>query len=97
MRIRIGVALWILSFFPLAALLHSDGRQRLIIWTIQVVMGIVGLVIAGSAVAAVVKSAGWRHAPAAAWRSFVSGRPPMIDVPLPDEEGRPTEAATPRG
>ena len=83
MRIRIGVGLWIFSFFPIAAILHSDTQERLAIWTIQFFIGIVGLAIAGSAVAEVVKAAGWRHAPAA-WRSFRSGRPPLEDVPLPD-------------
>ena len=86
-RIRIGVGLWIVSFFPLAALLHSDTQERLVIWTIQFVIGIVGLAIAGTAVAEVVKAAGWRHAPRAAWRSFLTGRPPLLDVRLPDDPG----------
>ena len=88
-RIRIGVGLWIVSFFPLAALLHSDSQERLVIWTIQFFIGIAGLAIAGTAVAEVVKAAGWRHAPRAAWHSFLTGRAPLLDVPLPDDSSSP--------
>lgn len=81
MRIRFGLGLWVLSFAPLALLVHANAKQTALIWSAQIVMGLVGLAIAGSAVASVVKTAGWRHAPAAAWESFKTGRPPQQTLP----------------
>jgi len=72
-RLRVGVLLWILSWIPFAALVHASGPQRAVIWTVQVVIGLLGLAVAGSVFAGTVKEVGWRHAPGVAWRSLLHG------------------------
>jgi hypothetical protein len=73
MRLRVGIALWLLSWVPFAVLLGATGTARLLIWGVQIVVGIIGVALAGTAFAAAVKLAGWRHAPAVAWSSFAHG------------------------
>jgi hypothetical protein len=72
-RLRIGVVLWLLSWIPFAILVGATGSARLLIWTVQVIVGIVGLAIAGTVFAATVRSVGWRHAPPVVWRSLIHG------------------------
>jgi hypothetical protein len=72
-RLRIGVVLWLLSWVPFAVIVGATGSARVIIWTVQVIVGIVGLAVAGGVFAATVRSVGWRHAPAMAWRSLAHG------------------------
>jgi hypothetical protein len=72
-RLRIGAALWLLSWFPFAVLFGVTGSARVVIWTIQVMMGLVGLVVAGSVFAAAVREVGWRHAPSMVWSSLIHG------------------------
>ncbi len=71
MRLRIGVILWILSWIPFAVIVGADGAARVAIWTIQVVVGVIGIAVAGSGFAVAVRSVGWRHAPGVAWRSLI--------------------------
>ncbi len=71
MRLRIGVLLWILSWVPFAVIVGATGTARVAIWTIQVVVGVIGIAVAGSGFAVAVRSVGWRHAPAVAWRSLI--------------------------
>ena len=79
MRLRIGIVLWLLSWFPFAAIVHADAAQRAAIWTVQVVVGIIGLALAGTAFATLVKKVGWRHAPALAWHSLLHGHVDQVD------------------
>ncbi|HEY7044325.1 MAG TPA: hypothetical protein VH419_11710 [Nocardioidaceae bacterium] len=74
MRLRIGIALWLLSWFPFAAIVRADAAERAAIWTVQVIIGIIGLALAGTAFATLVKKVGWRHAPALAWHSLLHGQ-----------------------
>jgi hypothetical protein len=70
-RLRIGVILWIVSWIPFAVIVGADGAARVAIWTIQVVVGVIGIAVAGSGFAVAVRSVGWRHAPGVAWRSLI--------------------------
>jgi hypothetical protein len=72
-RLRLGVLLWLLSWMPVAVILHATGAERLLIWTAQVIIGLLGLAMAGTVFAAAVRTVGWRHAPGVAWRSLVHG------------------------
>jgi hypothetical protein len=72
-RLRLGVLLWLLSWMPVAVILDATGAERLLIWTVQVIVGLAGLAIAGSVFATTVRAVGWRHAPGVAWRSLVHG------------------------
>ena len=72
-RLRVGVILWLVSWVPFAVLFGATGSTIVLIWTLQIVVGLVGLAIAGTVFAAGVKSVGWRHAPGLAWRSLLHG------------------------
>lgn len=82
MRLRIGIVLWLMSWVPFAVIVGADGTERAAIWTAQVVIGILGLALAGTAFATMVKTVGWQHAPGAAWRTLLHGQSAMVaDVP----------------
>lgn len=79
----------VLSWLPVAQLVISVARHngtltsdadadsvRLIIWGIQILIGLVGVWLAGPPAVDVVRSAGWRRAPANLWRLFRSGGTP---------------------
>jgi hypothetical protein len=83
-RLRIGIVLWLMSWVPFAVIVGADSAQRAAIWTAQVVIGILGLGLAGTAFATMVKTVGWRHAPAAAWRTLLHGQTAMV-VAAPTE------------
>lgn len=76
LRIRFGVCLVIASWLPIAQVTiwltaPSSGqadRIRAVIWGIQVVVGLIGVAVAGSQTIQVAKSVGWRRAPGAVWR-----------------------------
>ena len=80
MRLRVGVALWITSWLPVAQVVGASDRQRLVIWGIQVVMGIIGLALAGVVFAEAIKVKGWRGAPGVAWRAMLHGTSPAEAV-----------------
>jgi hypothetical protein len=42
-------------------------------WVFEVMLGIIGLALAGSVFASAVKETGWRGAPRLAWSSLVHG------------------------
>jgi hypothetical protein len=75
LRIRLGVGLVVLSWLPIAqvviALDSLSGSQaekvRLAIWGVQIVIGILGVAVAGRPTVDVVKRVGWRRAPRVLW------------------------------
>ena len=75
MRIRIGVLLILISWLPIAQILiwaasvPSDQaeRVRLVTWSIQILIGIVGVAVAGRETIRLAKSVGWRQLPRAVW------------------------------
>lgn len=85
LRIRIGFGLIILSWLPIAQVviwLSSDSggdadRVRALIWGVQVVVGLVGVAVAGAETVKIAKSVGWREAPAAVWRLLRSPDAPV--------------------
>ena len=84
LRIRFGVCLVIASWLPIAQVTiwltsPSSGqadRIRAVIWGIQVVVGLIGVAVAGSQTIQVAKSVGWRRAPGAVWRLIRSPNAP---------------------
>src|SRR6476659_3086442 len=74
-RIRIGVALVLLSWLPIAQvaiwLTSASGdqadRMRAVIWGIQVAIGLIGVALAGRETIQIAKSVGWRNAPCVVW------------------------------
>jgi hypothetical protein len=85
-RLRLGILLIILSWFPFAQILISVLRDhghlssdrsatnlRLVIWGIQIVVGLVGLLLVGKVTMQEAKRAGWRRTPKHLWRLFWRG------------------------
>ncbi len=54
-------------------LLGIDGWARYAVWGVQVVVGLCGLALAGSAFFDAVKQLGWKRAPAALGRALIRG------------------------
>ena len=75
MRVRIGVGLIAVSWLPVAQVtiwLTSPSssqaeRLRAAIWSVQVVIGMIGVVVAGRETIRVAKSVGWRRSPRVMW------------------------------
>ena len=85
LRIRFGVCLVIASWLPIAQVTiwlssPSSGqadRIRAVIWGIQVVIGLIGVAVAGSQTIQVAKSVGWRRSPGVVWRMMRSPNTPV--------------------
>jgi hypothetical protein len=73
MRLRVGIALWAVSWLPIAELVGASRSLRLAIWGVQILVGLVGIALAGSTFVTAVKGVGWRRAPRALWRGLVHG------------------------
>lgn len=75
-RIRIGVALVVLSWLPIAQvtiwLTSASGGQadtlRAVIWGVQIAIGLFGVALAGRETIQIAKSVGWRRSPGVVWR-----------------------------
>lgn len=74
MKLRVGITLWILSWVPYGLLLGLSGARLTFAWTVEILLGVLGLAIAGSEFAQAVKARGWKGAPAVAWRAMLHGR-----------------------
>ena len=85
-RLRLGILLILLSWFPFAQIaisvlrhyghLTSDSAAnelRLIVWGIQIVVGLVGLWLAGKVTIDEAKRSGWRRTPRRVWNLFWRG------------------------
>lgn len=85
LRLRAGITLVVLSWFPFAQLIiwaadlaePDAGQLRLTIWTIQVLVGFIGIALAGAETIRLARSLGWRHTPTALWTMFRTGRSPQ--------------------
>ncbi len=85
LRIRFGVCLVVASWLPIAQVTiwltapssSQADRIRAVIWGIQVVVGLIGVAVAGSQTIQVAKSVGWRRAPRAVWRLIRSPNAPV--------------------
>lgn len=85
-RLRLGIGLILLSWFPFAQILISVLQHhgyltsdrsafifRLVIWGIQIVVGLVGVLLLGKLTTEEAKRAGWRRTPSHLWRFFWRG------------------------
>lgn len=73
MKIRLGIVLWILSWVPYGLILGLSGTSLTVAWTLEILLGISGLGLAGSEFAQAVKDKGWKGAPSVAWNSMLRG------------------------
>ncbi len=74
MKLRLGIGLWLLSWVPYGLILGLSGAWLTVAWTIEVLLGITGLAIAGTEFAQAVKDRGWKGAPAVAWQLSSTAR-----------------------
>ena len=74
MRLRVGIILWLLSWIPYGLILGLDGAWLTLAWTVEILLGIIGLALAGTEFAQAVKANGWKGAPKVAWRALIHGR-----------------------
>ncbi|WP_157546485.1 hypothetical protein [Hamadaea tsunoensis] len=83
-RLRSGVGLFLLSWVPFAQLYiwiadlsgESADKARVSIWTVQYLIGFIGLVLAGTAAKVAIRAAGWKHLPITLWRMLWTGQLP---------------------
>jgi len=73
-RLRVGIILWLLSWIPYGLILGLDGAWLTLAWTVEILLGIIGLALAGTEFAQAVKANGWKGAPKVAWRALIHGR-----------------------
>ena len=73
MKLRIGIILWLLSWVPYGVIFGLSGAALTAAWTVEILLGITGLALAGTEFAQAVKADGWKGAPKAAWKAFVHG------------------------
>ena len=58
---------------PIPILFGIAGPARYAVWGVQILIGLLGLALAGSAFVDAVKNVGWRRAPGALGRALVHG------------------------
>ncbi len=72
-KLRIGIVLWILSWIPYGVILGLSGAACAAALTVEILLGIVGLALAGTEFAQAVKVKGWKGAPRVAWHALLHG------------------------
>ena len=85
LRLRAGITLFVLSWFPFAQLIiwaaamtePDAGKLRLTIWTIQFLVGLIGIALAGAETIRLARNLGWRHTPTALWTMLRTGQAPQ--------------------
>ena len=73
MRLRVGILLWLLSWVPYGLIFGVTDVWLTVIWTVQILLGLIGLALAGSEFAQAVKAKGWKGAPRVAWHALLHG------------------------
>jgi hypothetical protein len=59
---------------PYALILGLTGVWITVAWTVEILLGLIGLAIAGSEFAQAIKEKGWKGAPAVAWHTLLHGQ-----------------------
>jgi hypothetical protein len=85
-RLRLGILLFVVSWLPIAQILlwiahnhnkltseHSSQIFRICIWTFQLIIGVIGVWLAGKIVIKEAKGEGWKKAPRRLWKLFWHG------------------------
>src|SRR5271157_2797488 len=91
LKVRVGIALWLLSWIPFALILRLDGWIFAVVVLAEVVVGLIGLGLAGSAFARVVRHAGWRQGFRAGWNLFRRGSATEPVSPTSADDGHPCD------
>ena len=70
---RVGVALWLLSWVPYGIILGVPAEWIPVTIGFEILLGIIGIALAGGEFGRAVKAEGWRRAPKIAWHAFRTG------------------------
>ena len=86
LRVRLGIILIVLSWVPFAQVFiyiaHNNNKLmsedsanefRLVMWCVQIAIGLVGLWLVGKVAIQMAKQDGWKKTPAKIWHLFRSG------------------------
>jgi len=73
MKLRLGVTLWLLSWVPYGVILGLSGAWLTMAWTVEILLGVIGIAIAGREFGQAVKRRGWKGAPGVAWQAMRHG------------------------
>ena len=74
MKLRLGITLWVLSWVPYGLILGLSGALLTVAWTVEILLGLAGLALAGTEFAQAVKESGWKGAPVIAWKAILHGK-----------------------
>jgi hypothetical protein len=85
-RLRVGILLFVVSWLPIAqvALIiahnndqltdeHASSVFRLSVWTIQFIIGLIGIWLAGRIALGEAREEGWKRTPKRLWHLFWQG------------------------
>ncbi len=91
-RLRLGIILVVISWLPFAQvglyIAHNNNQLtstdasnefRATVWGIQVLIGLIGVGLAGRVALDQAKKEGWKRTPAMLWKLFWQGKP--VDTP----------------
>jgi hypothetical protein len=70
----VGIVMWLLSWVPYGLIFGLSGAWLTLAWTVEILLGITGLALAGTEFAQAVKVKGWKGAPGLAWHALLHGR-----------------------
>ncbi len=86
-RLRAGILLVLISWLPIAQLLlyvaHNNSKLtssqasdkfRTVVWGIQIIIGLIGVGLAGRVALDEAKKEGWKRTPALLWKLFWQGK-----------------------
>lgn len=86
-RLRAGILLVLISWLPIAQLslyiAHNNGKLasdqasdsfRATVWGIQIIVGLIGVGLAGRVALDEAKKEGWKRTPALLWKLFREGK-----------------------
>jgi len=74
LRVRVGIALWLVSWIPFGVIFRLNGWAFLVAIAVEIIVGLIGLALAGSEVAREVRRAGWQQGLRSGWELFRWGR-----------------------
>jgi hypothetical protein len=73
-KLRLGITLWVLSWVPYGLILGLSGAWLTAAWTVEILLGLAGLALAGTEFAQAIKESGWKDAPGIAWNAILHGK-----------------------
>ena len=86
LRLRVGIGLWVCSWIPFGSITLAIARAMganpsdqaahvylMTTLTIEIIIGIIGVALAGGEAIAILKTVGWKHLPKVVWMLLRTG------------------------